>query len=59
MPIDSNDLQVIISYKQLISLLNASQRVEALDKKMERVLEQQAALRNQFSELMETFRQLM
>lgn len=59
MPLDSNDLQVIIPYRQLISLLNASQRVESLDKKMERVLEQQAALRLQFVELMETFKQLM
>ena len=59
MPIDSNDLQVIIPYRQLISLLNASQWVESLDKKMERVLEQQAALRLQFCELMEAFRQQM
>ena len=59
MPIDSNDLQVIIPYRQLISLLNASQRVESLDKKMERILEQQAALRLQFCELMEAFRQQM
>ena len=38
MPIDSNDLQVIIPYRQLVSLLNATQRVEALDKKMERIM---------------------
>lgn len=59
MPIDSNELQVIIPYRQLVSLLNASQRVEALDKKMERVLEQQTALRGQFLELMDTFKQLL
>ena len=59
MPIDPDHLQVIIPYQQLISLLNASQRVESLDKKMERLLVQQAALRSQFTELMEAFRQLM
>ena len=59
MPIDPDHLQVIIPYQQLISLLNASQRVESLDKKMERLLVQQAALRNQFTELMEAFRALM
>ena len=59
MPIDPDNLQVIIPYQQLISLLNASQRVDALDKKMDRLMLQQAALRNQFTELMEAFRQLM
>ena len=59
MSIDPDNLQVIIPYQQLISLLNASQRVESLDKKMERLLVQQAALRNQFTELMEAFRELM
>lgn len=59
MPINGDNLQVIIPYRELVTLLNASQRVEALDKKMERVLEQQAALRGQFVELMETFRQLL
>ena len=59
MPIDPNNLQVIIPYQQLITLLNASQRVDALDKKMDRLMLQQAALRNQFTELMEAFKQLM
>lgn len=59
MPINAEDLQVIISYKQLMSLLDAPRRVEYLDKKMDLVLQQQAALRLQFCELMETFRQLM
>lgn len=59
MPIKSDDLQVIISYKQFTGLLDAFKRVEALDKKMERVLEQQDALRCQFSQLMDAFRQLM
>ena len=59
MPIDPNNLQVIIPYQQLVTLLNASQRVDALDKKMDRLMLQQAALRNQFTELMEAFKQLM
>ena len=59
MPINAEDLQVIISYKQLMSLLDAPRRVEYLDKKMDLVLQQQAALRLQFCELMETFRQLL
>ena len=59
MPINSEELQVIIPYRQLVSLLDSSQRVEALDKKMERVLEQQAALRGQFLELMDAFKQLL
>lgn len=59
MPINSDNLQVIIPYRELVGLLNASQRVDALDKKLERVLEQQNALRGQFLELMDTFRQLL
>lgn len=59
MPIKPDELQVLISYKQLSELLNASQRVEALEKKVDRVLDQQDALRCQFSQLMDTFRQLM
>lgn len=59
MPVNGDNLQVIIPYRELISLLNSAQRVEALDKKMERVLDQQAALRVQFTELMDTFRQLL
>ena len=59
MPLNSDNLQVIIPYRELVNLLNASQRVDALDKKLERVLEQQTALRGQFLELMDTFRQLL
>lgn len=59
MPIKPDDLQVIIPYSQLMGLLNASQRVQELDKKMDRVLQQQAALRGQFMELMDAFRQLL
>lgn len=59
MPINGDNLQVIIPYRELVNLLNASQRVDAMDKKLERVLEQQAALRGQFVELMEAFRELL
>lgn len=59
MPIKSDDLQVIIPYKQLMGLLDASQKVEALDHKLERVLAQQDALRSQFTQLMDAFKQLM
>ena len=57
MPVNPDSLQVIIPYRELVHLLNASQRVDSLDKKMERLLEQQAALRLQFYELMEAFRE--
>lgn len=59
MPIKSDDLQVIISYKQLTELLNASQKVDDLTRKVDLVLQQQDAMRCQFLELMEAFRQLM
>lgn len=59
MPVNPDSLQVIIPYRDLVHLLNASQRVDSLDKKMERLLDQQAALRLQFCELMEVFRQRM
>lgn len=59
MPIKSDDLQVIIPYKQLMGLLDASQRVEVLEQKVDRVLVQQDALRCQIVELMEALRELM
>ena len=59
MPIKSDDLQVIIPYKQLMGLLDASQKVDDLTRKVDLVLQQQDAMRCQFLELMESFRQLM
>lgn len=59
MPVDGDNLQVIISYRDLMHLLNASQRVEALDKKMDRLMEQQKLLRGQFTELMEKLGELL
>ena len=58
MPVNSENLQVIIPYRELVNLLNSAQRVDVIEKKLERVLEQQIALRGQFIELMEKFREL-
>ena len=59
MPFDSDDIQVIISYRDLVWLLDASRRVDSLDKKMDRLIQQQSALRLQFTELLEAFKELM
>ena len=59
MPFDSDDIQVIISYRDLVRLLDASRRVDSLDKKMDRLIQQQSALRLQFTELLEAFKELM
>lgn len=59
MPINGDNLQVIIPYRELVTLLNASQQVQALDKKMDRIIEQQNMLRGQFVELMQKFNQLL
>ena len=59
MPFDSDDIQVIISYRDLVRLRDASRRVDSLDKKMDRLIQQQSALRLQFTELLEAFKELM
>lgn len=59
MPINGDNLQVIILYRELVTLLNASQQVQALDHKMDRIIEQQNLLRGQFLELMQKFNQLL
>lgn len=59
MPFDSDDIQVIISYRDLVRLLDASRRVDSLDKKIDRLIQQQSALRLQFTELLEAFKELM
>lgn len=58
MPVNGDNLQVIIPYRDLVALLNSAQRVDALDKKMDRVIEQNKLLRGQFTELMEEFKKL-
>lgn len=47
------DIQVIIPYEQLYELLSASGMVEELLEENRRLREQMAALRYQFTELME------
>lgn len=58
MPVNGDNLQVVISYRDLVNLLNAAQRVDALDRKMDRIIEQNKLLRGQFTELMEEFKKL-
>lgn len=59
MPVNGDNLQVIIPYKELVNLLNASEQVQALDKKMDRIIEQNKLLRGQFSEVMELINKLI
>ena len=54
----NNDIQVMISYRQLESLLSAATEVKQLRYEVKRLQNQQAALRLQFSELMEQLRKL-
>ena len=54
----SNDIQVMISYRQLESLLSAATEVKQLRYEVRRLQTQQSALRLQFSELMEELRRL-
>lgn len=50
------DIQVIIPYKDLVQLLGAAQQVEDLRKEINQNREQMAALRLQFTEILEQFR---
>ena len=52
------DIQVLISYKDLMELLEASKQIEALKKDNTRLHEQLGALRSQFTELLDQFRDL-
>ena len=54
----SNDIQVMISYRQLESLLSAATEVKQLRYEVRRLQTQQSALRLQFSELMDELRRL-
>lgn len=47
------ELQVLIPYSQLVGLLNASGRVEALEHDLSRLKEQQEALRGELYKTME------
>lgn len=52
------DIQVLIPYKDLQQLLQASERVESLERDNRSLQAQIGALRHQFSELMERFREI-
>ena len=52
------DIQVVIPYKDLVELLEASRKIEDLKADNKRLHEQFGALRSQFTELMDAFREL-
>ena len=52
------DIQVLIPYKQLESLLQASTEIKQLRVDIKRVQEQQSALWARFAELMEVFSEI-
>lgn len=52
-----DDIQVVMPYRQLESLLSAAADVKSLRLEVKRLTEQQAALRLQFVELMELFQE--
>lgn len=52
------DLQVLIPYKDLMELLEASKQIEALKKDNKKLHEKLDALRSQFVELMDKFGEL-
>lgn len=52
------DIQVLIPYKDLVELLEASKQIEVLKKDNKRLHEQIGALRSQFTELMDAFGEL-
>lgn len=54
----SPDIHVMIPYKDLEELLKASRKVLNLERDMKRLALQQSALRLQFLELLEKFREL-
>ena len=49
------DPQVLITYSQLVDLLEASERLGGIEQDMKRILKMQDALRSQMSELMIAF----
>lgn len=49
------DIQVVLPYKDLVELLEASRQIESLKEDNKRLHEQLVALRSQFLELMEQF----
>ena len=58
MPKKLPDLQVLIPYKDLCSLLQSAEDVESLKKDNQNLHDQMGALHYMFTELMEKFREL-
>ena len=56
MPSKQPDYPVLVPYKDLVRLLETSGDLALLRLEVARLTEQQAALRSQFTELMEQFR---
>lgn len=52
------DIQVLIPYKELLELLDASKQVKLLQEDNKRLHQQLGALRSQFTELLDQFRDL-
>ena len=52
------DIQVVIPYKDLVELLEASKEIKDLRSDNKRLHDQLGALRTQFTELMDQFREL-
>ena len=52
------DIQVVLPYKDLVELLEASKEIKDLRSDNKRLHEQLGALRSQFLELMDQFREL-
>ncbi len=52
------DIQVLIPYRDLVELLQASQELKDLRKEISHLRDQQGALRLQFTELMEMLQDL-
>ena len=58
MPRKLPDIQVLIPYRDLCRLLAASAELESLKKENGLIRDQLGALRHQFTELLEQFRQI-
>ena len=58
LPKGQEDFQVIVSLKKLLELMESAERADELTDKVESLDRQQTALRGQFLELMEKFKEL-
>lgn len=58
LPKGQEDFQVVVSLKKLLELMESAERADELTDKVESLDRQQTALRGQFLELMEKFKEL-